>query len=537
MATKLSHYGESIRKAREAAGSVGKWSWDTPPEPIPEDQILETIETDVLIIGAGNAGVHAALSCAENGLDVVVIEKSATVNARGGSTGSCESHLHREADIHVNRERAQYLWVRSSGNRCNEKLVTLWFDRSGEALDWMWNNLKSVDPGATQQLISAWGKFEWFPEEPDNCFTKVGPDFEVDDEVYSINLYGRKFFYAPTAAHYKICKEKYHVPFYFKTAAEQLIQEDGRVIGCIATTEEGYKKFIGNTAVVLCTGDISGDPEMMACYAEDFIENVHTYAYSPRGINTGDGHKMAMWAGAAMQAKPFPPILHPQAIALFHGPFMSVNMNGERYTNEATWVQGKAASYMMQPGHICYAIFDANYGADTVDSLQYGGGMFWDSLSGVEGEPFDLEAQKKEIQKYLDAGKAFVADTLEELADIIGVNKENFLAQVERYNADCEAGVDTEFHKDPRMMYPIKEPPFYATKCGAALLAVAGGIKINERMQCLDAEGNVIPGLYASGNASGDLYAQDYPIHVSGTSTSRCLTWGYLLGRYLAGVE
>jgi succinate dehydrogenase/fumarate reductase flavoprotein subunit len=534
-----------------ATGSTGAtgyvkahWSWEDIPAPITDAEDGGT--ADVVIVGLGNAGTHAALSCVENGLSVIAVEKSEWVQARGGSTGSNESHLHREANVHVNRDRAQYLWVRSSGNRVNEELVQLWFDRSGEALDWMWNNVQHVDPNATQALISAWGKFEWFPEEPDNCSTQASMEFEVPDEVYAADFGEFKFFYMPTAAHYKILKEEYADKFtaYFNTRAVQLVKEGDRVTGVIVEDESGaYKKFTGTKAVVLSTGGIHDDEEMMECYVEDFTQNALDNQFAPPGFSTGDGHKMAMWIGAAMQGKPFPPMLHPQALALFHGPFMFVNSRGTRYMNEGTWVQGKAVQFMMQPEGKSYSIFDDNYDRDNADSLQYGGGMFWDSLSGVEGVPFDRDAMRTEVEGYIANGVGFKADTIEELIDAINANadcsvdKEAFLAQVEQYNRDCDAGRDSQFCKDPRLLYKIDQAPFYALRNGGTMMSIVGGIKMTKRLECLDTAGNVIPGLYAAGNVSGDLYAQDYPIHVSGTSTGRCLTWGYLLGKFISGAE
>jgi hypothetical protein len=245
-----------------------------------------------------------------------------------------------------------------------------------------------------------------------------------------------------------------------------------------------------------------------------------------------------MWVGAAMQGKPFPPMLHPQALATFHGPFLFVNIKGKRYMNEGTWVQGKAVQFMMQPKGLSYSIFDDNYDRDNDDSLQYGGGMFWDSLSGMQGNPFDRAAMRTEIEGYIANGLGFKADTLEELADAIGeIDKATFLEQVARYNADCDAGKDSQFCKDPRLLYKIAQPPFYALRNGGTMMSIVGGIKITNRLECLDVNGDVIPGLYAAGNVSGDIYAQDYPIHVSGTSTSRCLTWGYLLGKFISGSE
>ena len=114
---------------------------------------------------------------------------------------------------------------------------------------------------------------------------------------------------------------------------------------------------------------------------------------------------------------------------------------------------------------------------------------------------------------------------------------EQLTATVERYNALCAEGVDEDFCKNPALLYPIDEPPFYASKVGAVLLEVVGGAKIDTNLQCLDAAGNPIPGLYAIGNAGGDSYAVDYPINVPGNSHGRALTQGYLVGRKLAGAE
>ena len=121
-----------------------------------------------------------------------------------------------------------------------------------------------------------------------------------------------------------------------------------------------------------------------------------------------------------------------------------------------------------------------------------------------------------------------------ELADLIGVDKENFLAEVENYNKMCEAGEDTQFEKEPVFLYPIKEPPFYATKVEAVILVCVGGLKVNTDLAVVKEDGTPIDGLFATGNTSGDLYAVDYPINMPGNSNGRCLTWGYLLGKTLA---
>lgn len=514
---------EGTTMAAAAGSDSGKWSWETPPEPIPDSEITETIETEMLVIGAGNAGVAAACSAAENGVKVVVIEKSTTINGRGGGVGACNSRLNAELDCEIEPIAAQYRWNRTCGNRNNEALVQLWFDNSGKAMNWLLD--KADKRGAKYTLYAGYSKSRILPEEPDFHTFQAG-EFEVPEEAG---------YFVPTALLYADALDL-EVPFYFEHSAEQLIKDGDRVVGAVVSTPDGYKKFMASKAVVLATGDIHGDPEMMECYTEKLIHDMKS-DYSPVGVNTGDGHKMGMWAGAVMQDGPLPAALHPQGGAMFHGPFMFVNKEGKRFFNEANWVQAKSIQVMKQTDHVAYSIFDKNYGADTKDSLNYGGGMFWDTMSRSvtqEFDPAEIEGLVESSAEFEEV--AWKADTLEELADKIGVDKENFLAEVENYNKMCEAGVDTQFSKESVFLYPIKEGPFYATKVVPCILVIVGGLKIDTNLQCLDENRKPIPGLYAIGNTSGDLYTVDYPINMPGNSNGRCLTWGWLVGQTVAAL-
>lgn len=155
------------------------------------------------------------------------------------------------------------------------------------------------------------------------------------------------------------------------------------------------------------------------------------------------------------------------------------------------------------------------------------------------GDPFLPEDVIAIVEQSLEAqdGNAYTTDTLEELAGLIGIDPAAMQASVDRYNELVEAGVDEDFHKQADFLFPVVEPPFYACKVGVALLAIVGGLKINNKLQVLDANRQPIEGLYATGNVSGDLYAVDYPINMAGNSNGRCVTWGYLLGQILAGVD
>ena len=505
-------------------------SWATPPAPVADADITETIETEVLILGAGNAGCAAASSAAENGAKVVVCEKTEATQGRGGGIGVVNSRLNYEVGATTDVVRAQYLWNRTCGNRNNERLVTLFMQESGNAMNWLLD--KADKHGVTYQIFAGYSASSIFPEEPSNHTFNAPENWQ---EIVPAEAGG---YYVPTALTYMDSVEN-GAEYYFEHVGKQLITDaSGKVTGAIVEDASGnLKKFVASKAVILATGDIHGDEEMMDYYCEEIMKNVVRSDYTPVGINTGDGHKMGMWAGGVMQDSPHPVALHPQAGAWFHGPFMFVNFEGRRFFNEGTWVQAKSIQCMQQTNHYAFSIFDSNFGEDTKDSLNYGGGMFWDSMSRNTQQEFTPDMVVGLVESQSEAEEvAWKADTLEELADKIGVDKEAFLDEVKRYNEFCDKGSDDDYNKEPVFLYPVKEAPFYATMCAPAILVTTGGLKINTSLQVLNAEGKGIEGLYAIGNTSGDLHAVDYPINVSSNSNGRCFTWGWLVGKTVAGL-
>ena len=186
-----------------------------------------------------------------------------------------------------------------------------------------------------------------------------------------------------------------------------------------------------------------------------------------------------------------------------------------------------------------WSIFDANFEADNTASLEFGGGMFWDSFRAVGSTPADASASHAQsvmsgIENTPDYYKT--ADTIEELVAQLDMPADVALETIAHYNELCAAGEDTDFYKESHFLFPIAQPPFYAVQVGPGLLGVCGGIQIDENFQALDANRKPIPGLYAIGNCAAGMYAYDYPINIQGNSHGRCLVEGKCLGEYLAGV-
>ena len=426
---------------------------------------------------------------------------------------------------------AEFRWMQTCGNRCNEVLIAQYMARSGEAADWLCE--AGEKHHCSMGIWDGYSRNPLLPDEPG--YVCMGGTDESD-----LTIPGGSFV-AADVCHLEAIENG--AEFRFNTKAEYLLQdESGAVTGAVVSDADGYKKIVASKGVVIATGDIAGDEEMCTYYCPEAlpVQSVNT----PVGANNGDGHKMILWAGGTMQSAPFPPMLHPQRWAdpgsnQLEGPFLYVNEKGERFFNEGTWVQARSLQIMKHTADDCaWSIFDSSWPEDLMASFPYGGGMFWDMFR-YKGESDYQTTIDYYTQSLIDnEGYTYEkADTLEELAEKIGVPAEQLTATVERYNALCAEGVDEDFCKNPALLYPIDEPPFYASKVGAVLLEVVGGAKINTNLQCLDGEGNPIPGLYAIGNAGGDSYAVDYPINVPGNSHGRALTQGYLVGRKLAGVE
>lgn len=501
-----------------STAASGGYSWETAPEAITD--IVSTVDCDILVIGAGISGCATACAAAEAGGTVTVVEKTSSYVGRGGGFGALNSRYMEQVGAVVDKVNAKQHWVAQCASRANENLIVKFFNASEEASNWLLDKADAV--GSMVMVGAFYSHDDVYAEQPGYHMVMGG------DGMESPAFVGAELLYKDAV--------KAGAEFIFDSPAEQLVTSDGKVTGAICKGADGYVQYNANS-VVLCTGDIGGNREMCEAYAPICCDyGFERSQYTPQGVNTGDGHQMGMWAGAQLQDLPLPTMMHPQAFCWFHGPFLFVNDNGERFMCEDTWVQGKSLAINRQPNGEAWSVFDANWPTDLTNGLPYGGGMFWDSFRPY-GSDVSLAAEyfAEQIPTYIESGIAYQADTLEDLAKQIGCDASAFTATVDRYNGMCAAGEDTDYYKKPVFLTPVKEGPFYALKVGPALLTVTGGLKTDIDFKCLDAEGNAIEGLYALGNVMGDITAVDYPINVAGNSHGRCITYGYLLGRELAG--
>jgi len=487
-----------------------KFSFAEPPPPVEEKDILRTIDTQALVVGAGLGGLFAATRLREYGYEVLLIEKGSSFSGRGGQFGVAWSDLMEEKGVKNDLREVVRQWIARSGNRVNEELIWLFANRSGEAMNWFLPKARAA--GFTPVLLDC--GYSTYPYKEFPGIHTFPNETGIRGNMVSGIIYQDAI--------------NQGVEVMFHTAGYQLVMDEGRVAGIIAKTPDGYIRIMARNGVVLATGDIGGDPEMLRAYAPDALKTCDTQ-YVPRGLNTGDGHKMALWVGAAMAEEVFPIMMHPQHYAWQSFFFLFVNQNGCRFMNEDTYVQGKATAILGQPGGPWgYSIFDSKWPEQVKDSLQYGGGLFY----GNPGRRHGMEWVSAEPQMAIDNAMkndcGWQADSLEDLADKMGIPKDAFMETVKRYNHLASQKDDCDFGKRSELLHPIESPPFYALKFGTVLLCIVGGLEIDTKIRVLDNNKNPIPGLYAVGDTTGGMYGHEYVTTILGNSHGRAMTWGYI---------
>lgn len=287
------------------------------------------------------------------------------------------------------------------------------------------------------------------------------------------------------------------------TSATRILEKDGHISGILAQ-DTGGEILIHCKAVIVSAGGFAWNDTLLAQYWPWFMsddptaEPVHRFA-AP--TNTGDVVALGESAGAWVDydnftVNLFGPVHHPFSFCLFkfacEPEIISVNLDGKRFYDESFFPNG-AAKIGIQPGRIAWSIVDADTLKVIADRLIAGndGWIHKDYLTEIETE-LKLDTPLKK------------ADTIAELAALCGIDTDALQTTIDRYNADCASGADSEFGKRPETMRPVLKPPFYAIYGKMATDGAFGGIRINEKMEGLRPDGTPIPGLYATGdNAAG----------------------------------
>ena len=513
--------GMPVAESGASAGPdvAGMHSWEIAPEAISADKIANTEDCDVLVIGAGLGGCCATIAALEEGAKkVITIDKNPeTVVARGVHIAGFHTKVQQGLVDQGLLEEPNY-----------NNVVRRW-------INWAQGRVK-------EPLL--WDGYYKGPDYTEYPVTHIF--YQADKYEETINF----TFYQGSGVG-DVYGNAVLVPALYETIAdmggeirwstksERLVRDgNGPVTGAIVSTGKDEYMQINAKSVVIASGDYAADDEMFQYYSPMTAYAMDGRFYNPPDCDTGDMHKQAIWAGAAMQkSEPHAAVMHLDFGAASYG-FLHVNWEGKRFKNEDVNTQSKSVTKALQTQKDAWTIYDS-HGLEQVKTQMdagLGGGLQWGQLTQPVGGEYNLEAQQIVLEGEIEKGQTVKADSLKELAQKMDVPPENLEATVARYNELCDLGKDLDFGKRPEVMGKVQDPPFYAGKLVASLLTMCGGLRTNVDAQVLDAEDQPIEGLYVCGSAAGEFFgAGDYPTYVPGIGHGRCVTFGRIAGINAAG--
>ena len=463
----------AVRAALQEAGAEG-----LDAEVHEEQPADETIDADVVVVGAGIAGMSAAIEAHNAGAKVIVFEKLDRVGGSsvtaGGYVYGTNSILNGEYDNDP-EDMVSYYIERGHGN-IDVDIVRFWAEHSGETVNWLIQDMGVEFPSVVATGTS--------PALRSHLTANGGGDIIVPmyEKFAALGIELRR-----------------------GTPVTDVLTDGERVTGVVATHNGATITVNADTVVIAC-GGFDASEEMKELYAPDAFG---VACMSSMG-NTGDYIAWGEKLGASMIFKGGVMGMHSTnpSYTLTGGinllsflPTLGVTDEGVRFENES----------------VDYPIFFTNMVNTGRDTFYW----IYDTASGF------AELCEQALPHY-----GFKADTLEGLAEAAGMPVDTFLATVERYNELGAKGEDEDFGRAG--IAPLSEEgPYYAIKVVKATVAGFGGFEINDESQVLDTQGQPIPGLYAAGEcASGQFFDKEYPC--SGSMLSISTLFGRIAGQNAA---
>ena len=427
---------------------------DTADEVVKEDK---TIETDIAIVGAGGAGMAAAIMVQQSGKDFVILEKMPyvggnTTKATGGMNAA-ETHYQKEQGIEDSVELFVSDTIKGGHDLNNPDLVRTMAENSAGAIEW----LDSI--GAELPKISFSGGASTNRIHAPADGSAVGN--------YLVDKFSAKL-------------EELGVDVMLNTQATELIVEDGKIAGVKAEGPDAHYT-IKAKAVILATGGFGANEDMYTQYRPDLKGTVTTNAPGA----TGDGIVMAQAVGAALvdieQIQLHPTVEQTTSMLITESVrgdgAILVNQSGKRFVNELLTRDVVSAAELEQEGCYAYIIFDQH-----------------------------LRDNLKAIEKYVTNNLTVQADTVEELAEKLSIDPAVLAQTLADWNEIVKNQNDTQFGRTTGMENDLTTAPYYAIKVAPGIHHTMGGVKIDTSAQVINEDGAVIPGLFAAGEVTGGVH-------------------------------
>ncbi|SMG55353.1 flavocytochrome c [Paenibacillus aquistagni] len=443
----------------------------------PIDQLQD--KYDIIIVGAGGAGMTAALEAKEKGMNPVVLEK---MPMAGGNTMKSSSGMNasetkfQKAQGITDSNDAFYEESLKGGHDTNDKeLLRFFVDNSANSIEW----LDSIGIRLNNLTITG-GMSEKRTHRPEDG-SAVG-QYLVNGLVKNV-----------------LSKE---IPLFVNANVTEITEKDGKVNGVKVLINDKDEKTISADAVIITTGGYGANMDMISKVRPDLEGLVTT---NQEG-STGDGISMIEKLGGVTvdmdQIQVHPTVQQEKSYLIGEAVrgegAILVNNEGTRFVNELDTRDNVTAAINKLPEKAAYLVFD----------------------SGVK-------SRAKAIQKYEEMGFVVQGDSIEALAKEINVPADQLQATLDTYNKAVADKKDAQFGRTTGMEHDLSAGPFYAIKIAPGIHYTMGGVKINTNTEVLNKDGQAIPGLFAAGEVTGGLHGQN---RIGGNSVADIIIFGHQAG-------
>ncbi|MDT3427765.1 fumarate reductase flavoprotein subunit [Paenibacillus forsythiae] len=467
---------------KETAGPTAKataeaTSGASQTEYTPFDQLKD--KYDIIIVGAGGAGMSAALEAKASGMNPVIFEKMPVAggNTTKSSSGmnASETKFQKEQGIQDSNDLFYEETLKGGHDTNDKEMLRFFVDNSASAIDW----LDSIGIKLNNITITG-GMNEKRTHRPEDG-SAIG-QYLVKGLLQNVREQG--------------------IPLFVNADVKELTQTDGKVNGVKVVFNQVDEKTIASNAVVVTTGGFGANKELIASVRPDLKGYVTTNQIG----STGDGIKMIEQVGGTTvdmdQIQVHPTVQQEKSYLIGEAVrgegAILVAQDGKRFTNELGTRDNVTAAINALADKSAYLVFD----------------------SGVK-------SRAKAIQQYEKMGFVKTADTIEALAKEINVPADQLKATLDTWNSSVKNKKDAEFGRTTGMDNDLSAAPYYAIKIGPGIHYTMGGVKINTNTEVLNKEGKAIPGLFAAGEVTGGLHGQN---RIGGNSVAEIIIFGRQAG-------
>lgn len=438
---------------------------------------------DVIIVGAGGAGMSAALAAKQKGLKPVILEKMPiaggnTLKASSGMNAS-ETKVEKANGIVDSNEQFYQETLKGGHNKNDKALLHYMVNHSASAIDW----LDSMGMKLDKLTISG------------------GMSVKRTHRPHDGSAVGQ---YLATGLLRNIKKDK--IPLIVNADVTKITEKDDQVSGVKVVINQDKTKTVKAKAVIVTTGGYGASKAMIKKYRPDLAKYVTTNAAG----TTGDGIKMIRQLGGytvdMKQIQIHPTVYQKPAYLIGEATRgeggILVNKSGDRFTNELNTRDKVSAAINGQSGKMAYVVFDAG-----------------------------VKVRSAAVDQYIKKGFTKQADTVEDLAKKINVPAAELQKTITTWNQDVAAKKDSQFERTTGMEHQLNQGPYYAIPIAPGIHYTMGGVKINTKTQVLKKSGKAIPGLYAAGEVAGGLHGYN---RIGGNSVADIIIFGRQAGEQAA---